>query len=136
MVSSPSRGAGYHQIAAELRHAVHRGEYPPGGLLPSEAHLAYQFGCSRDTIRDALAVLEREGMIVKQRGERTTICEPAHRTPIPLPTGAAVTARPATQPEIDTHGWPVGVAVLEVRTSTGDSVCYRGDQYELTTPDD
>lgn len=39
----------------------------PGARLPSEAALAGRFGCSCDTIRDALAVMTAEGFLVKRR---------------------------------------------------------------------
>src|SRR5690349_10841510 len=54
------------QVADLLRHQIHAGGYPDG--LPSEADLIEEFSVSRNTIREALAVLKTEGLI--DRGTR------------------------------------------------------------------
>lgn len=48
----------------------------PNSLLPSERELAQRFGISRVTVRLALGLLERGGLISRQRG-RGTIVSPA-----------------------------------------------------------
>ncbi|WP_246075625.1 GntR family transcriptional regulator [Nonomuraea terrae] len=58
----------YLSIAAELRARIQSGELPPGGALPSEARLRRRYGASRTTVRQALAVLEREGLVVARHG--------------------------------------------------------------------
>lgn len=55
-------------LRAELRH-----EYIVGGRLPSEPELAAQYGVSRGTVRQALAVLEREGVIIRRQGAGTYV---------------------------------------------------------------
>ncbi len=54
------------QVADVLRHQIHSGAYDDG--LPTEQQLASEFFVSRNTIRDALAVLKNEGLI--DRGPR------------------------------------------------------------------
>ncbi|GBE66008.1 putative GntR-family transcriptional regulator [Mycobacterium sp. MFM001] len=54
------------QVADVLRHQIHSGVYDDG--LPTEQQLAAEFFVSRNTIRDALAVLKNEGLI--DRGPR------------------------------------------------------------------
>ena len=44
-----------------LRHHIHAGGYPDG--LPGETELAADFSVSRNTVREALAVLKAEGLI-------------------------------------------------------------------------
>ena len=44
-----------------LRHQIHAGAYDSG--LPAEQDLAAEFFVSRNTIREALAVLKNEGLI-------------------------------------------------------------------------
>ncbi len=44
-----------------LRQQIHAGAYPDG--LPAESELAAEFFVSRNTIREALAVLKNEGLI-------------------------------------------------------------------------
>ncbi|MFI7438659.1 GntR family transcriptional regulator [Nonomuraea indica] len=58
----------YQGIAAELRARIEGGELPPGGALPSEAELRRQYGASRNTVRQALALLERDGLVVAEHG--------------------------------------------------------------------
>ncbi|WP_412763226.1 GntR family transcriptional regulator [Pseudonocardia alni] len=50
------------RIADELRDRV-RDNMGPGGLLPSEAELAQQYGVARGTVRVALSTLVGEGLI-------------------------------------------------------------------------
>ncbi|MEV1168134.1 GntR family transcriptional regulator [Nonomuraea sp. NPDC049784] len=58
----------YQVIARELRGQIERGELEPGTTLPSEAQLRRQHGVSRSTVRQALAMLEREGLIMSEHG--------------------------------------------------------------------
>lgn len=60
----------YEGLAAELRAKVLSGELAPGERLPSEATLIAEHGVSRPTVRNALDLLEREGLIhsIKGRG--------------------------------------------------------------------
>lgn len=58
----------YMEIAKELRKRISSGVYAPGEQLPSEPELASQFGVSRGTLREALSVLEKEGVIRRRHG--------------------------------------------------------------------
>jgi len=58
------------RMAAALRHEIAIGAYPPGSELPSEARLLERFGVSRPSAREALRVLESEGLIRISRGAR------------------------------------------------------------------
>ncbi|MGP3914258.1 GntR family transcriptional regulator [Nonomuraea sp. 10N515B] len=58
----------YEEIAARLREQIERGDLTPGAALPSEAELRRQFAVSRNTVRQALSVLEREGLVVAEHG--------------------------------------------------------------------
>lgn len=49
------------QVADLLRYQIHTGGYDDG--LPAERDLAEEFAVSRNTIREALAVLKNEGLI-------------------------------------------------------------------------
>ena len=51
----------YEQIYSILKGQIEAGDYPVGGLLPSENVLIGEFQCSRNTVRRALANLVRDG---------------------------------------------------------------------------
>ncbi len=53
----------YRQVFEALREAIQRGDYDPLERLPTEHQLAEFYGVSRDTIRRALAELNREGWV-------------------------------------------------------------------------
>ncbi|GAA1506347.1 hypothetical protein GCM10009677_43510 [Sphaerisporangium rubeum] len=59
----------YQSIAAELRGRIASGELPPAGKVPSERDLRRHFAASRTTVRQALGLLEGEGLIVAVHGK-------------------------------------------------------------------
>ncbi len=58
----------YAQLADRLRDDILAGRHAAGQRLPGEFELAHQFGASRPTVRAALALLQREGLVVKRHG--------------------------------------------------------------------
>lgn len=60
---TPPRIHRYEQIADEIRAAILRGAYAPDGRLPSERRLVRAHNAQRNTVRQALGLLEREGRI-------------------------------------------------------------------------
>jgi GntR family transcriptional regulator len=61
----------YLQIAASIKNLLLTGKIGVGTAFPPEHALAKQFGVSRMTMRQANDVLEREGLIERQRGRGT-----------------------------------------------------------------
>jgi DNA-binding FadR family transcriptional regulator len=57
-------------LAGRVRKAIIRGELKAGDKLPSEAQLIIDFEVSRPTIREAIRILESEGLISVSRGAR------------------------------------------------------------------
>lgn len=55
-------------VLQRLRDRILAGEYPVGGVLPSEMELASLHGVSRRTVRTALATLARQGLVESRRG--------------------------------------------------------------------
>ncbi|MEV4554294.1 GntR family transcriptional regulator [Nonomuraea wenchangensis] len=74
MVGTPpelERGTGvpaHVQIERWLLESIDRGELAPGDRLPGERELAGRLGVSRMTLRQALATLERDGLLVRLPG--------------------------------------------------------------------
>jgi DNA-binding GntR family transcriptional regulator len=62
--------AKYQQIAADLRDAIASGEFPQGSTLPRIADLMSRYSVARQTIREAIGVLETEGLVeaIRRRG--------------------------------------------------------------------
>ncbi|MFI9247412.1 GntR family transcriptional regulator [Streptomyces sp. NPDC053086] len=64
----------YGQIAALLLGELRDGTIAPGERLPGERHLAAHFGVSRETVRQALEVLRRSGLVATdRRGSHATL---------------------------------------------------------------
>ncbi|WP_161606034.1 GntR family transcriptional regulator [Microlunatus speluncae] len=65
----------YRQIADRLQHAIETGELKPGDALPSEAEMERSLGISRTVIRDGMAELVRDGLVVKRHGAATRVAD-------------------------------------------------------------
>lgn len=59
----------YHQICAILRDKFANGEFAADERIPSEEQLQATFGVSRATVRQALQLLERDGLIERRPGK-------------------------------------------------------------------
>jgi DNA-binding FadR family transcriptional regulator len=60
--------ASYELVVDQIRRAIQIGRFLAGEKLPSERELADQLGVSRTTVREAMRVLQGEGMIETRRG--------------------------------------------------------------------
>lgn len=59
----------FESIYRDLKEKITQGDYPYQELLPSENHLVGQYGCSRNTVRRALAGLASEGFVQPIHGK-------------------------------------------------------------------
>ncbi len=66
----------YHQLADILVEAIRSGDYPPGSRIPSEPQLVKDYGIGRPTVRQAIDLLVRRGMLSRRRGSGTYVREP------------------------------------------------------------
>ncbi len=66
----------FFQLKSMLVQELDRGRWGPGDQIPSEPELCKRFGVSRATVRQALAELEREGRVRKEKGRGTFVSEP------------------------------------------------------------
>ena len=66
----------FAQVIDIIRERVGDGTWPAGAQLPSEPDLCEMFGVSRTVIRQALAELDHDGMIVRRKGKGTFVAEP------------------------------------------------------------
>lgn len=77
---SLDRGNGiavWRQIEAALTDDIRKQHFAPGERLPNETELAERFGVNRHTVRRALGVLERGGIVRIEQGRGTFVQEHA-----------------------------------------------------------
>jgi GntR family transcriptional regulator, transcriptional repressor for pyruvate dehydrogenase complex len=87
-------------IAAELRHRIVRGAFADGRLLPKQDELVAEFGVSYPSVREALRILEAEGLITVRRGN----------------VGGAEVHRP----DATSAGYALGLALAAARVPLSD----------------
>ncbi|MFE1439029.1 GntR family transcriptional regulator [Streptomyces sp. NPDC058739] len=83
----------YRRIASELLGELRDGTIPPGERLPGERQLAEHFGVSRETVRQALEVLRRDGLVsTDRRGSHAVLpvspVEPPSALAFPVGSGS------------------------------------------------
>ena len=69
----------YSQIVNIVKRNLSAGTLTAGELLPSEAELCRAFDVSRSTVRQAIGILESEGLVVRKQGRGTFVAEPKVR---------------------------------------------------------
>ena len=72
--------AKYQIIADELRAHIKAGKYAAATVLPPEFTIAGEYQVSRQTVRQALAILAQEGLIETRQGSGSHIRHPARDT--------------------------------------------------------
>ena len=63
----------YQQIREELTREIAAGVFASGEKLPTEEHLARQFGVARQTVLKALDAMKLEGVITSERDRGTFV---------------------------------------------------------------
>jgi GntR family transcriptional regulator len=63
----------YKQLADILRDRITSGQLPAGAEIPAEAELAERHGLGKNTVRQAMAILRAEGLVVSERGRYTRV---------------------------------------------------------------
>lgn len=69
----------YHIIEESLRNSINSGEWKKGTRIPSETVLADQFAVSRSTIRQAIANLVSDGLLIRRQGLGTFVASPIYQ---------------------------------------------------------
>ncbi|MEU9442352.1 winged helix-turn-helix domain-containing protein [Streptomyces sp. NPDC048304] len=82
------------EIADALRRRIRTGELRPGERLPTQAELAGEFGVERGAVRQALRVLQEEGLLADvSKGSPPRVAEPPAPRGEPQPTMVALAPR-------------------------------------------
>ena len=66
----------YVQLRDELRALLRSGDYGPDEPFPGDLELAKAYAVSRVTVRQAVAELVDEGLIIRKPGKGTFVCRP------------------------------------------------------------
>lgn len=66
----------YYQLKEVLKQQIHAGHLAPHTAIPSEPELVSNYHVSRATVRQALSELVHEGLLYRQHGKGTFVCEP------------------------------------------------------------
>ena len=66
----------YYQLKEAIKIKIAKGVWKVGQCIDSERELSETYGVSRMTIRQALGELVQEGILVREKGKGTFVCEP------------------------------------------------------------
>ncbi len=66
----------YYQLKTILRGKIESGEWEPGEQIQSEPEMSASFQVSRATIRQAIAGLVDEGLLIREQGRGTFVARP------------------------------------------------------------
>jgi GntR family transcriptional regulator len=72
----------YFQICEQMRALIEGGRLKPGDQLPTESELRQHLGVSRMTVRQALAELVRDGLIIRKRAKGSFVARSRRDVPV------------------------------------------------------
>jgi DNA-binding FadR family transcriptional regulator len=65
------------EIAEQIERAISTGEFKEGVPMPSEKELSERFGVGRPSVRQALFILQQQGLVEITSGERARVTAPS-----------------------------------------------------------
>lgn len=75
MSASEQKSPVFKVLIDELTKKIQARHFAPGSTLPSENELSDLYGISRFSVRKALSILETDGLIMRQAGVGSIVCE-------------------------------------------------------------
>ncbi|AWB24640.1 GntR family transcriptional regulator [Methylobacterium currus] len=124
----PARARRHLQVADGLRRAIMLGEIAPGAAL-LELDLAGRFGCSQGVIREALLLLQEEGLVQRSGHRGTRVSESSAeeavemlrlRRDLECRAARRACARPCGNPAALRADLEAQLALMEVAAAAGD----------------
>lgn len=128
MIDPNADRAVFRQLADLLRERIVSGELEPGALLPSEIRLTQEHGVSRTTVRQAIAILRSEGLVLVKPPHGTFVRRVEPTETVNLAKGDTVATRMPTPDERRGLGLADGVPVLVITRVDGSTELYPGDR--------
>ncbi|MEH0933391.1 winged helix-turn-helix domain-containing protein [Micromonospora sp. CPCC 205558] len=131
MIDPSADRAVFRQLADLLRDRITSGDIAPGASLPSELRLAQEHGLSRTSVRQAIAILRSEGLVIVEppRGTFVRAIEPTET--VKLLKGDTASARMPTPAERRELEIGEGVPVLVVFRADGSRELYAADRVRV-----
>ncbi len=65
----------YFQIKEDIKNKILQGHWGPGQCIDSEREISEHYGVSRMTVRQAIGELVKEGILLREKGRGTFVCE-------------------------------------------------------------
>jgi DNA-binding transcriptional MocR family regulator len=88
MAQAPgARGPKYRRIAEDLLASIRRGDYPPGGQLPTKAELMARYDVAVNTVERAIKELRAAGVVETAQGAGTFVRDAAAVAGLGKPIG-------------------------------------------------
>jgi GntR family transcriptional regulator len=75
VIDHEGRLAPYRQLAEIIKARIARGDWKPGRPMASETQLMQEYGLARSTVRKAVALLAREGVVEVEPRRGTYVAE-------------------------------------------------------------
>jgi GntR family transcriptional regulator len=66
----------YYQLKQDIKEQINQGIWKVGECIASEREITESYGVSRMTVRQALGELVLEGILIREKGKGTFVCEP------------------------------------------------------------
>ncbi|SKA77939.1 transcriptional regulator, GntR family [Clostridium sp. USBA 49] len=66
----------YYQLKEDIKQKINKGVWKAGECIASERELSIEHNVSRMTVRQALGELVQEGVLYREKGKGTFVCEP------------------------------------------------------------
>ena len=76
MIDKKSPIPAYYQIKEDIKNRIRAGEWRSGEAIDSERKISDTYQVSRMTVRQAIGELEREGVLVREKGRGTFVSSP------------------------------------------------------------
>lgn len=75
MINRENGMACYQQLSKILKEQIEKGIFKPGSQLTTEIELSRRYRLNRHTVRQAIELLEEEGLVYKVRGKGTFVAD-------------------------------------------------------------
>lgn len=113
----------YLEIYSALKSDMANRTFAKEKRLPSELELCQRFNAARNTVRQALALLHRQGLIEKRKGEGTFVTKRGERKTgligLLMPDFSSARFFEALKKELETHAMRLGYRIVAETAATG-----------------